>query len=151
MRRAWVAALVGVVALVAACGEAVTRRSFVDKLIVLCAQVNEQIEGVDPTAEPGRYEEAISGLVAQARGEQQPEEKREDLDRMLTALGDAASRFAAAEEARQEGRDEEVESAVTEASQKVQEADTAAQEYGMPPMAKCDEVVSGEIQTPPLD
>ncbi|MDP8968928.1 MAG: hypothetical protein M3N52_00120 [Actinomycetota bacterium] len=132
--------------LLGGCAQVVDKRAFLAELITLCAGVNERLENVDPTAEPGRVAAQLEGLVEDARSRKTPEEDREALDRMLSALEDSARKFRVAEESReQEGGAHDA--ALEEASDSLESADRAAQAYGMPPLDTCDEVVAGETPT----
>lgn len=125
---------------------AVSRSAFLERLVALCAEVNDRLRGIEPVEDPGIFGEVLDGLVVDVRSAPAPAEDREQLDNFVAEVKEAADAFEQAGAAGAEGNQPGKEAALARANEQMQAADRAAQEYGMPPLETCDEVVAG---TPP--
>lgn len=137
--------------LLVGCSAAVEKRGYLLGLITLCAQVNEALDSVAPSEEPGRFATELQGLVGEARTQPAPQEDRETLQQLLGSFEQTAARFEAAQEALARGNETAATSEVEAAQAKFQETSEVAQDYGMPPLSECDEYVAGESVSPRPD
>lgn len=141
MRRTLIGVLAAVL-LAAGCSTAVTKRQHVLALTQLCADVNNRLADVDPIVNPGRYAEAINGLVERAQEARAPEESTESAAtrrELLASFQATAERFASAEAAKERGDDAVAQAEVGAADQRFGQTSAIATEYGMPPLTECDE------------
>jgi N-acetylneuraminic acid mutarotase len=119
------------------------QEAFVRQLVGYCAQVNRQLEGVDPKTHPGVYADQFAQFAAEARRQPAPDLDRKQFEIMLTKIDALVGEFRSAQAALITGNRSEADRALKQASRKYAEADAAAQEYGMPPLNTCPQHESG--------
>jgi N-acetylneuraminic acid mutarotase len=120
------------------------RSDFVGRLVKMCAEVNRRLAAIAPEEDPGIFAEVLDGFVVNAEAQPAPEDGGEELDRLLVQMKEAVKSFTEAQAAATAGNQQEKEAAVEQAKERMEAANTAAQQYGMPPLENCDEVVAGQ-------
>ena len=127
--------------------QAVSRSDFLTRLVGMCAEVNRRLGAIEATDDPGIFAEVLDGFVVSASSEPAPSDDNQDLDRFLATMKEAAKTFAEAEAAASTGNQQEKEAALELAKERMEVANTVAQEFGMPPLDKCDEVMAGRSES----
>ena len=154
MRRRWVvcAALVllsGCAGHLSAAQGAANKQAFVRQLVGYCAQVDRQLTTIDVKSQPGQVADQLGRFASQARSHPPPSAQRQQLDVLLTAFDDAARQYRSAQTALSSGNTDAYQTALKQADRTMKRANTAAQRYGMPPLADCAKVHGGPQQSPP--
>ncbi len=153
MRWRWIACAV-VVLLLAGCAyhpppakDATYQKEFVKQLIGACAQVDDQLMGVDANSQPGKYAQQLGRFPSEARSHRLPQTKRRQLDILLAAFTDASRQFRSAQRALHSGNARAAHAAVNRANRTMARANRVAQAYGMPPLKSCPQAAGEQGQT----
>jgi len=153
MRWRWIAC--GAVVLLAGCSsqpsaanDAAYQQAFRQQLIGDCAKVDNQLAGVSPKTQPGKFAQQFHNLVREAHSQRLPQTKRPQLDALLAAFTDVAQQFQSAQAALHNGNTRAAQAAVKRANGAIQRADTAARRYGMPHLKDCPKAMGEPQQSP---
>jgi N-acetylneuraminic acid mutarotase len=151
MRRIWFACvtlllLSGCTSHPSAAQDAAYKQAFVRQLVGYCADVDRNLPA-DPNAQPGQVADQLNRFASQARSHTPPSSQREQLDSLLAAFDDAVRQFRAAQAALSSGNGDAYRTAINQADQTMQKANTAAVRYGMPPLNDCPKVQGGPQPT----
>ena len=151
MRRGWAVCLA--LALLAACsGQASVepgpqKQAFVQQLVGYCAEVNRQLNNVPQAVQPGTWADQFARFASQARAQTPPAADREKLNALLADIDAAVGQFRSAQTALAAGDQATSKAAIAQATQQLTSANTAAQNYGMPPLADCAKHMSPSPST----
>ena len=142
MRRLWIACvalvlLSGCTSHPSAAQDAAYKRAFVRNLVGYCADVDRNLNTVDPSSHPGQVADQLNRFTSQARSHTPPNAQRQQLDSLLTAIDDAVRQFRSAQAALSSGHGDAYRKAIKQANQTMQTASLMAQRYGMPALADC--------------
>jgi hypothetical protein len=77
-----------------------------------------------------------------------PPAQRDQFDILITAINDSAQQYRSAQTALSSGNADAYQAALNQADRTMTKASTAAQRYGMPPLADCAKVAGGPQQNP---
>ena len=151
MRWRWIACaavvlLAGCVYHPSAAQDAAYQKTFVKQLTGYCANVDDQLTGVNPNSQPGKWAQQLRRFASEARSRRLPQTKRQQLDILLTAFTDASRQYQSAQTALRSGNARAAQAAVNRANATMAKANLVAQRYGMPPLKNCPKVVGGQSQ-----
>ena len=161
MRRQWLlcaalAVLLGCTGLLGCSGhssaaqDAANKRAFVHQLVGYCAQADRRLATIDEKSRPGQYGDQLGSFASKARSHPPPHAQRQQFDILLTAIDDTVQQYRSAQAALSSGNTDAYQAALTQADHTMVKASTAAQRYGMPPLADCAKVQGGPQQSPAL-
>jgi N-acetylneuraminic acid mutarotase len=150
MRRGWAVCLALV--LLASCtkqtaSQGPDKEAFVRQLIGYCAEVDRQVENVPQAVQPGTWADQLARFASQARAQTPPAADREKLNALLADIESAVQQFQAAQTALGHGDQAALKAAISQATQQLASANTAALNYGMPPLADCPKHMSSSPST----
>ena len=128
--------------------DAANKRAFVQQLVGYCAQVDRQLATIDEKSRPGQYGDQLGSFASKARSHPPPHAQRQQFDILLTAIDDTVQQYRSAQAALSSGNTDAYQAALTQADHTMVKASTAAQRYGMPPLADCAKVQGGPPQSP---
>jgi len=151
MRRLWIAC--AALILLSGCAyhppaaqDAAYKRTFVQQLVGYCANVDRQLKTINWKTHPAQKAQQLSKFAAEARSHHLPNTQRPQLDILLTAFDDAARQYRSAQTALSHGNTAAYHKALNQANRTMDSANTAAQRYGMPPLADCPNKPGGSQQ-----
>jgi Kelch motif len=151
MRWRWIACaavvlLAGCVYHPSAAQDAAYQKTFVKQLTRYCANVDDQLTGVNRNSQPGKWAQQLRRFASEARSRRLPQTKRQQLDILLTTFTDASRQYQSAQTALRSGNARAAQAAVNRANATMEKANLVAQRYGMPPLKNCPKVVDGQSQ-----
>jgi len=153
MRRRWIVCaalmlLLGCASNSSGAQDAANKRAFVRQLVGYCAQVDRNLSTVDEKSHPGQYADQLGRFATQARSHVPPPAQHDQFDILITAINDSAQQYRSAQTALSSGNADAYQAALNQADRTMTKASTAAQRYGMPPLAGCAKVAGGPQQNP---